>query len=85
MARDMMLRNGFPASVLDRDAGSTTYGLEPHLDFGDLAGDERRLPPGEGEADTRLPDGDAANLKLTAVRESFGETAAWTRLEGKAP
>lgn len=83
MARGMVLGNGVPTPMLDRDSCGVAGRLKPHLDSGDLSGRECRMPPSKGEADTWLPDRNAANLELLAIRECLGKAATGTWLEGK--
>ena len=65
----------------EREIAQDVIDVVAHL--GDLPGRERRLPPGEGETDTRLPGDDAADFECLAACEPLGESPAETWLEGE--
>ena len=73
MAGDVFLRDGVPPAMGERDAGVFAHGLEGDLDRGDLVRREGGLAPGEGEALTALPGGDAADLEHLAAGERGDE------------
>src|SRR6185437_12181075 len=75
--------NRVPGTMLDRYAGLLTDGLEENFDLGGLLGREARLAPGEDQALSGLPYGDAADLEDLAAGQSRNEASARAGLEGQ--
>src|SRR5262245_54660408 len=78
---DVALWDRVPAAMLHRHARLTPHRFETHVELCRLAGRECRLTPGEGEPFAGLPDGDAADLELLAVRQRRDEPPAFAGLE----
>ena len=81
VAGGVVLGNGVPAAMLDRDASFIADRLEADLDIRDLTRGERGLAPGEREPLGRRPRGDAADLEHLAVRQFSDEASAFAQLE----
>src|SRR5882762_5731934 len=82
--RSMPPWNRVPCAVLDRHPRFRANGLEANLDLGGLLRGEIRLAPGEHQPFAWLPDGNASDLKRSAVFERRDQAASLAGLEGEA-
>ena len=84
VAGDMLLRDGVPATMLDRHTRLFfANGLEADLDVRGLVRREGPLPPVEREPLALDPSADAADLEGVAVRQVGDEPAVFARLKAK--